>query len=199
MKTKKCIQCNKTRLVKFFHKNKRSKDGLYTYCKKCKQEDDKTYSLNYRDKVLLRKRQYYVDNKEILTKKKKEYQQKPENKEKRKKYKRLYERERKKKDHLYKLTQNYKNRISKALKGIGIKSKSTEQLLGCKIYEFKKHIENKFSDGMTWENQGLWHVDHIIPLSSAQTLKEKELLFRYTNCQPLWAKDNLSKSDKIIF
>lgn len=198
MKSKKCIKCDKTRLVKFFHNNKQSKDGLYTYCKKCKKEDDKIYSLNNRDKILLNKRQYYINNKDILTKKKKEYQQRTENKAKRKEYKRLYESNRKNNDHLYRLTQNYKNRISKALKGIGRKSKSTEQLLGCKVCEFKQHIENQFTSGMTWENQGEWHVDHIIPISSAKTLEEREFLFHYTNCQPLWAKDNLSKSDKIF-
>lgn len=199
MKTKKCIKCNKTRLVKFFNNNKQSKDGLYTYCKKCKKQDDKIYSINNRDKILVKQQQYYIANKNILAKKKKEYQQRAENKAKRKEYKRLYESNRKHNDPLYRLTQNYKNRISKALKGIGRKSKSTEQLLGCKVDEFKQHIEDQFTCGMTWENQGEWHVDHIIPLSSAKTLEGIELLFHYTNCQPLWAKDNLSKSDKIIF
>lgn len=199
MKTKKCIKCNRTRIVKFFHNNKRSKDGLYTYCKDCKKTDDKIYCLNNRKAVLLRKQKYYINNKDILAQKKKEYQQKIENKIKRKKYKRLYERQRKKNDYLYKLTQNYKNRINKALKGIGRKSKTTEQLLGCTVDDFKRHIEEQFTDGMNWKNQGQWHIDHIVPISSATTMQERELLFHYSNCQPLWAKDNLSKSDKIIF
>jgi hypothetical protein len=65
--------------------------------------------------------------------------------------------------------------------------------------EYKNYIESKFQEGMDWNNYGEWHIDHIIPLSSASNENELERLFHYTNCQPLWAKDNLSKSDKIIF
>ena len=50
---------------------------------------------------------------------------------------------------------------------------------------------------MTWENQGEWHFDHIIPISSAQTEEEVIKLNHYTNFQPLWAEDNLRKSNKI--
>jgi len=58
-------------------------------------------------------------------------------------------------------------------------------------------IESKFTDNMTWENHGKWHIDHIVPISSAITMAELEKLFHYSNLQPLWAKDNLAKSDKI--
>lgn len=196
MKKKKCSKCKKTRLVKFFHKRKRSKDGLYTYCKKCKSEDDKKYCQKYNDQILKKHKQYYLKNKDRIREQKKEYQART--KAKRRIYKREYEQKRKQTDFLYKLTQNYKNRICKALKGVGKKSKSTQELLGCSVECFALHIERQFKKGMTWTNQGLWHIDHIIPLSSANTLEERAKLFHYTNCQPLWALENLSKSDKII-
>ena len=61
-------------------------------------------------------------------------------------------------------------------------------------------MESQFTDGMTWDNWGKygWHVDHKVPLSSAKTPDELIKLCHYTNLQPLWAKDNLSKGAKII-
>ena len=52
---------------------------------------------------------------------------------------------------------------------------------------------------MSWSNRGEWHIDHIIPCSSFNLLdeKEQEKCFHYTNLQPLWAAENLSKSNKI--
>lgn len=129
MHRKRCYKCKKQRLIKFFHKRTASADGLYSYCKTCKQQDDKTYNIKYRDKVLEKNKLYYIKNKTKIAKQKIEYQQRTA--ENRKTYKRKYERQRKAKDPLYKLTQNYKNRIYKALKGVGIKSRSTVKLLGC--------------------------------------------------------------------
>ena len=51
---------------------------------------------------------------------------------------------------------------------------------------------------MTWDNYGQWHIDHIIPLSSAKTEMEIYELCKYTNLQPLWAVDNLRKNNKLI-
>jgi Uri superfamily endonuclease len=194
IKSKKCYKCKKTRLIKFFGKNKNSKDGFYTYCKQCKKEDDKKYSENNKEKILKQHKEYYLQNKNKISKQKQEYQERT--KDKRRIYKREYERNRKANDPIYRLIQNYKNRIAKAIKGIGKKSQNTTTLLGCSIEKFAEYIEAKFTTGMNWDNQGKWHIDHIIPISSSKKLEDIEKLFHYTNCQPLWAKDNLSKSNK---
>jgi hypothetical protein len=71
-------------------------------------------------------------------------------------------------------------------------------MLGVDWEVAKVHIERQFTKGMNWDNQGEWHIDHIIPLASANNKEELIKLCHYTNLQPLWAEDNLSKSDKII-
>ena len=68
-------------------------------------------------------------------------------------------------------------------------------LVGCTVQELRDHLESKFTDGMSWENHGEWHVDHIKPCASyalADEAQQKEC-FHYTNLQPLWANDNMSK------
>jgi hypothetical protein len=72
------------------------------------------------------------------------------------------------------------------------KSKS-ETLLGCSFDFLIKYIEARFKEGMSWDNRNLWHIDHIVPLSSAKTKIELIKLNHFSNLRPLWAKDNLSK------
>lgn len=70
--------------------------------------------------------------------------------------------------------------------------------LGCSVNELKIHLEKQFQSGMTWENQGTWHIDHIIPLSKFD-LNDREQFLKachYSNLQPLWATDNIKKSNK---
>lgn len=74
----------------------------------------------------------------------------------------------------------------------------SEVLIGINLYECMIYIESKFKDGMSWENRNLWHVDHIIPLASAKTEEDAIKLCHYTNLQPLWAKENMTKGSKIL-
>ena len=76
----------------------------------------------------------------------------------------------------------------------------TEKMIGCKVEELATHLEYQFKRGMNWSNHGSgWHIDHIIPCALFDFTDEKQMMqcFHYTNLQPLWAKDNLSKSDNI--
>ena len=70
--------------------------------------------------------------------------------------------------------------------------------MGCSPEFLKEHLQSKFKDGMNWDNYGSWHIDHIIPLSSAKTTEEFNTLCHYTNLQPLWASENLSKGKKMV-
>ena len=102
-------------------------------------------------------------------------------------------------EHMAKIASSARNRILKAIKSKKFKkNKRTVFMLGCSLEFLMEHLELKFTAGMTHENHGLWHVDHIIPLASAKTEEEMYALCHYTNLQPLWAHENLSKGDKIL-
>jgi hypothetical protein len=76
------------------------------------------------------------------------------------------------------------------------KAKKTEEILGCSIEQFRLQIERQFLPGMGWHNMHLWHIDHIVPVSSAKTIEEAESLNTAGNLRPYWAKDNKRKFSK---
>lgn len=80
------------------------------------------------------------------------------------------------------------------------KTTQTLDALGCTMDFFMKHLESQFKEGMSFDNYGQWHLDHIIPCNSFDLTKEEDVrkCFHYTNIQPLWAQENRVKSDKII-
>jgi hypothetical protein len=111
-----------------------------------------------------------------------------------------YQRERRAVDSTYKLMKNIGAAMSTALKG-NVKHSHTAELIGCSVECLRYHLEGQFVEGMTWDNYGRygWHIDHIIPLSyfDFSDPEEQKRAWHYTNLQPLWAADNLRKSNKI--
>lgn len=99
---------------------------------------------------------------------------------------------------IHNLKSRLRSRLKGVLKGKYKKSSRTMEILGCSIEYFKAHLESLFQPGMTWENRRLWHIDHIIPLSSGKNEMDLYRLCHYTNLQPLWATDNLKKGSKVI-
>lgn len=105
-------------------------------------------------------------------------------------------------DDLFRLQQNVRTRMCAALAKASVsKSSRTLAIVGCTAAELRQHLQSKFQPGMTWENRGRhgWHIDHIIPLAKFDLTdpEQQAAAFHYTNLQPLWARDNLSKSDKV--
>lgn len=92
------------------------------------------------------------------------------------------------------IIRSLRTRLRDALRG-GQRVGSAIRDLGCTIPEFKSYIAAKFTDGMTWNNHGAWHLDHIRPLASFNLKDRSQFLgaCHYTNYQPLWAADNLAK------
>lgn len=99
----------------------------------------------------------------------------------------------------YRIKVNMRNRLNDAIRGCS-KAASTMDLVGCSADDLKEHLESQFTDGMSWDNYGFygWHIDHIKPCAAFDLTLESEqkLCFHYSNLQPLWAEDNLRKSDK---
>ena len=113
-------------------------------------------------------------------------------------YNQSYRNEKLESDTQFRLAYILRSRLRTALNK-KYKAGSAVKDLGCSIEELKAYLESKFQEGMTWENhsQTGWHIDHIKPLSRFD-LSDREQFFEachYSNLQPLWAEDNLSKSD----
>lgn len=188
---------------------KNNKDKLKTYWLKCrnkKNEKQKIYRKENKEKIA----NYYKTNKDKIRSRQKIYNQ--VNKNKLQEYFKKYFQENKLKvynyindrlkiDPQYKLSLSLRRRLRCALKG-NYRSGSAIKDLGCSIDELKVYLESKFLPGMSWDNWTYdgWHIDHIKPLASFDLTDRNQLLqaCHYTNLQPLWAKDNIAKSDKIL-
>jgi hypothetical protein len=156
----------------------------------------KNWKLNNKEKDSCRKKEYYEANKNAIRKNYKEYYQK--NKTTICKEKVKYITLKLKEDSLYKFKHSTRNLIRgsfKRGKNNLNKEYKTENILGCTIKDFRIYIESRFKDNMSFDNHGQWHLDHIIPLSIAETEEEVIKLNHYTNFQPLWAEENLKKSN----
>lgn len=178
-----CNCCKKIKNVSEFSKHKGKKDGYTTNCIICLREKNKKYRNKNKDKENQRINKFLSKNPEYH-----------------RNYMKNYSSLKRNSDHIYKLKHNIRVRILKFMKSIGLnKTNKTFDIVGCSPEFLKSYIENKFTEGMSWNKLGKEiHIDHIIPLSSAKTDEEVLILCHYTNLKPLWANDNLIKGDKIL-
>jgi signal recognition particle GTPase len=210
METKVCSKCGEEKTSDMFYRSNRYN------CKKCIKNKNKEYYSNNAEKIIEKHKEYYSNNAEKIIEKHKEYRKtnkerrketvkkyKAKNKKKIREWNREYEKHLRKTDVKYKIKQILRNRINNALVSKNAsKNETTEKLVGCTYEHLVKHLEEQFTEGMSWDNHSLygWHIDHIIPCCKFDLSKpeEQKKCFHYTNLQPLWAKDNLEKGDKII-
>ena len=165
---KKCTKCKESKTLDQFHLAK-NKGTIRAACKECSKKA---------------RRLYYQKHKKEIIRQTTEYQN-----------------NRRKTDPGFKMKRNLRSRLYSALKSQNArKSNRTLKLTGCTVPFLMGYIESKFKEGMTWENYGTWHMDHIYPCSKFDLTKEEEQrkCFHYTNLQPLWASENISKKDEII-
>jgi hypothetical protein len=224
METKVCKKCGEEKNISEFYLDKTTKDGKRSSCKVCMSLYDKNWKKNNPDKMLNLSRKYYSENKELVNSKSRKWREKnkdseiirnrewkkvneekvkesqkiwrEKNKEKMKEYRKNYEKLKLKTDILYKIKKILRNTTLRYIKN---KKFTTTEIIGCDYDTFKIYFESLFTKGMSWDKLGYEiHIDHIIPLSSAKTEDELYKLNHYTNLQPLWAVDNLKKSNKLL-
>jgi len=134
----------------------------------------------------------------VIKEKRKRSQIKYSRSEKGRKRSRDYMKERRDSDLNFRIKNTLRCRLYKAvINSGGIKSGKAIELLGCSIEELHSHLSGQFTDGMSWDNYGDWHIDHIKPCAAFDLTKisEQRECFHYTNLQPLWAYDNFIKND----
>ena len=207
MKTKICKKCKEEKEVCEFGYHSSTKDNLRTSCKVCRKLEGELYRelntekrkqnvKNWYSKNPTYNKEYYLNNTEKVNKTNKNWYEL--NKEKSRENNKIWLESNKEKMKEY--NRNYMKIVRETKPNKLPKINKTLDVIGCSLEFLKEYIEKQFILGMSWENYGRygWHIDHIIPLSSANTEEEVYKLCHYTNLQPLWAEDNLRKSDKIL-
>jgi hypothetical protein len=211
-----CKECEKLRAVEYRKKNREKvnqssknwrnnnpenyKKTIQKYLEKnpnmTSTERIKVYRQdeNFKKKYSLKRKEYYQNNVEQEREKSKKYYH--ENKQIIRKKNNEWKNDKRKNDGFYRMKINLRHRLRDYLIGES-KGKRTKEIVGLDKIKFKLYIQSKFVDGMSWENYGKWHLDHIKPLCSAKDNEEALMLNHYTNLQPLWAEDNLRKNRKI--
>ena len=184
MKT--CPQCQQTKPSSAYHKSRAEKDGLQVHCKDCRKE----YSANNRDKIA----EYN-----------KEYNQRPEVKEQYNEW----QREQNKNNPQYSLSKKVSNETRKVLLGVHpdmtiVSEQYGIDKVGLTTIQYREYIESLWTEGMSWDNyghgKGKWCIDHIDPKNFFD-LTDPELYRKcshYTNTQPMWYMDNMSKGDRLL-
>ncbi len=183
MEIKYCLRCDELKPIGDFSRNRCCKDGLQTICRDCCNKEAEEY----------RKK-----NREKLNEKQKEYQKK--NKESYNEYQKKYQKERRKTDPKFRLSQSMSANINQSLK-LGKNGRHWEIIVGYTIQDLIKYLEQRFQEGMNWGNYGEWHIDHVIPIAVFNFTKSEHIDFQrcwaLSNLQPLWAKENKRKKDKL--
>jgi hypothetical protein len=195
LNTKKWIENNPSKYSESKIKNRENIKNWTTLNPEKNREKNKKWEKNNQNKIKNKSKNFKEKNPEYY---KKYYKKWLDNNPD---YFKNYIKDRKENDDIFKIIMNIRSRLSTFLK-VKKTHKDYEfvKILGCSSEEFKIYIQSKFTEGMSWDNYGLygWHIDHIIPLSSSKTTEDVLILSHYTNLQPLWAKDNLKKGYKIL-
>lgn len=219
---KRCSKCKTEKQLTEFGKNKKGRDGFHRQCKKCKAEYWKQYlrsNLRFYKKARDRSEQWRKNNLARFRNVNKKWKKNNPDKviEMRKRYDkklhstlegRLLARERRQLSSIQqrstpqqKLNKKMSYQIWKSLRKNKAR-RSWKTLVEYTLEDLRRHLESKFTAGMTWENFGKWHIDHAVPVTrfkyDSPDNPEFKKCWSLNNLQPLWKHDNLSKSSKTM-
>lgn len=211
-----CKKCGTVQDESHFHK------GRSRWCKSCVKAASREYYLRNKERINEYNRTYAIENREKKNERQRRYNKthgesearklwKIKNADKIKQYQKTSKERRKKKNALYMREKRKEpsaalyNRMSvginRSLKD-GKAGRHWETIVGYTVHELKAHLEKHFHDGMSWENMGQWHIDHVIPKSAFNFMSHKDIDFErcwsLDNLQPMWARDNQVKSNKLF-
>lgn len=212
-----CRTCLTIKPLSQFWKHLGAKDGRRSECVACLKPKRAAYYSNNRD--ALRAQQHRLYHSKIEAHRKYDKKRRAENPElfrqrsrarfqRHKNRIRVRNRNRRHRDMSYRVECNLRGRITTLLRRYIQRGKSakkadnTEKLLGCSFEDFVIYLESKWETGMTWQNYGVhgWHVDHIMPCAIFDLSKpeHQKRCFHFSNLQPLWAAENISKNAKVL-
>lgn len=177
-------------------------DNRKAMCKQCYKDRAAKWACENRDKRNAICKKYDKKNKDLKNRRLKAYREQEHVKRRVKEWRKensvTYQRNRRASDPLYAFKIRTRNLLRKAFDRNGFTKRSkSNKILGCSWEDLVKHIERQFTKGMSWDNRGEWHIDHIIPLATASCEDDIIRLNHFTNLRPLWAEDNRRKSAKL--
>lgn len=204
MKTVKfCPKCKTEKSVTDFYVDRHSPDGYTTACKACRKaymdgrrDQQKEYRERNKEKLCEGKKRYREQNKEKIYAYDREYKKRDYVKKKANKY--IVEKYNS--DDLFRLKMCVRSEIRSGFTRKGFtKSETTEKLVGCTLEEFIGHLKSTYyrNYGIEYDGTQKVHIDHIIPIATAETEEEVKKLCHWSNLQLLNAEDNLAKSDSL--
>jgi hypothetical protein len=189
---KKCSKCLVEKPLECFFNHKISKDGKRSFCKECKKQQQEVWYRNNKKSTSETNKKWRENNLDRLKHLRVEWKKKNPN------YHNDYMTDLYRTNSNFRIVNLLRNRFRKIVKR-NHKEKSVLKLVGCSIEDFRNYIESKFLPGMSWENHGVWHLDHIIPCEyfteNIQDIRVQEQCFHFTNYQPLYSSDNFAKND----
>ncbi len=205
---KTCSKCGTSKPISEFSKMSAAKNGLQSRCKSCSQLSKRAYYQDNREELLAYAREYNKEHKEDIAVRMKVWRKRngkhlseysrewdKNHKEHVKERAGKYWKEKYSNDLSFRISHNLRCRLKAALRG----SAGPLKELDCSMEELKLYLENQFQPGMSWENYGEWHIDHIMPLSSFDLTDREEYkkACHYANLQPLWKRENLRKGNNV--